>query len=141
MQRVASAVLLAAALLVLASLYLPWHEASCTTAACREWVGPLIGEAQTVEGWSSEVGSAAAVVALALAVVAGLAAARPRLAERLPLGACALLTAYFVTAVAAVTRSAARSRAEFRPFSPDVEIRYGRTSGLRVACSRSSLRL
>ena len=119
-----------AALLVLASLYLPWQEASCKSAACRDaLLWEFIGE-QTIDGWSSQVGSAAALVALALAVVAGVAVVRGRLADRLPLGVCALLTGYFVIAVAAVTRSTARSRAELTRFSPDFDFAYGAYVGV-----------
>jgi hypothetical protein len=93
--------LLAGALLLLASLYLPWQEFrgrgdSLTFAG-----------SQSLDGWSTGVGPAAALFALLLATMAAGALARPDLTARLPLGQCALLAGYFGLAVGAETRSVA----------------------------------
>src|SRR5712691_11847362 len=111
MRRLSSALLLVGGLLVLASLYLPWQEASCNSAQCGAGLlGGFVAETQSVDGWSSQVGAATALVALLLAAVAGVALLRPWLATRLPLGLCALLAGYFAFAVAAVARSNAHYR-------------------------------
>jgi hypothetical protein len=111
MRRLSSALLLVGGLLVVASLYLPWQEASCNSAQCGAGLlGGFVAETQSVDGWSSQVGAATALVALLVAAVAGVAVLRPWLANRLPLGLCALLVGYFAFAVAAVARSNARYR-------------------------------
>lgn len=91
-----SALVLAGALLVLASLYLPWEKASSGGA-------PL-----SLDGWLSGIGPPAALSALVLASLAAVAVARPNLSDRLALGLCALLTGYFTVAVAAAARSSAQ---------------------------------
>jgi hypothetical protein len=116
MRRLASALLAAGGLLLLASLYLPWQKGSCHPAQCG--VGLLLGfvpETQTIDGWSSPVGGAVALVALPLVALAAGTLVRTRLADRSPLGLSALLTAYFAFALAAEARSSARDRA----FGPD----------------------
>lgn len=111
--------LLAAPALLLVSLNLPWQEAPCggstasyfsgdqgTTAGLRN----LFADScfyHRVDGWSS-VGQVAALSALLLAFLAAAALARPKLRERLPLGQCALATAYFTSALVVQTRLDAR---------------------------------
>jgi hypothetical protein len=103
MRRAGSAFLLAGALLLLASLYVPWQRESCGSRC--------LGGSLTVDGWSSGVGPAAALFALLLAAVAAVALARPDLSDRLALGRCALVAGYFGLAVAAQARSVAQERA------------------------------
>jgi hypothetical protein len=97
--------LLAGALLLLASLYVPWQKA-------RDQGGLLSSFPQilNVDGWSTAVGPAAALFALLLAALAAVALARPNLMARLPLGQCALFAGYFGLAVGAQTRSVAHER-------------------------------
>jgi hypothetical protein len=94
--------LLAGALLLLASLYLPWQE-----FRGRAGVFSLFAASPTLDGWSTAVGPAAALFALLLATMAVVALARPDLTARLPLGRCALFAGYFGLAVGAQTRSVA----------------------------------
>ena len=77
------------ALLLLASLYLPWEKAS----GSRNPAGFLnLGQDPlSLDGWSSGVGPAAALSALLLAGLAAVAVARPNQLRRLPLGLCALV--------------------------------------------------
>ena len=65
----------------------------------------LFSGTETSDGLSSELGRPAALFALVLAALAAAAWARPDLANRLPLGTCALLAGYFGLAVAVQTRS------------------------------------
>src|SRR5215211_523494 len=108
--------LLAGALALLVSLYLPWQKASCGPECVRGQGGDVTGllnlfsENLSVDGWSSGIGDAAALSALLLAAVAGVALARPNLACRLPLGLCAVFVGYFALAVAAAARSVADQR-------------------------------
>lgn len=94
-QRAPLLVLLGSALAFLASLYLPWQ------AGPRVSCGPgcLIG-AFTATGWSSGIGDAAALVALALAAATAAALANPGLLPRVPLGRCGIAVGYFAAAVA-----------------------------------------
>ncbi|HEU0246303.1 MAG TPA: hypothetical protein VFR38_04385 [Gaiellaceae bacterium] len=108
--------LLAGALALLVSLYMPWQKASCGRECLRGQGSDVTGllnlfsENLSVDGWSSGVGDAAALSALLLAAVAGIALARPNLADRLPLGLCAVVVGYFALAVAAAARSVAHQR-------------------------------
>jgi len=108
----------AGALVLLASLYLPWQS----PGSCRErgyfgnqgdtvcGVLNLFSDGSTIEGLSSEVGRAAALFALLLVAVAAAAWARPGWARRLPLGRCALLAGYFGIAVGVQTGSDAHEQ-------------------------------
>jgi hypothetical protein len=87
--------LLAGALLLLASLYLPWRQLTCSTLPSSASYCP------TVYAWSSDVGSSAALFALLLAAAAAVACFRPDLARRPPLELCALLAGYFGLALIA----------------------------------------
>src|SRR5574337_1682198 len=118
MRRRWSALMLAGALALLVSLYLPWQQTSCGPACTRARGGEaggalndLFSVTVSISGWSSGLGDAAALGALLLAAVAGAALARPHLTDRLPLGFCAVLAGYFALAVAAVSRSVASQQA------------------------------
>lgn len=108
--------LLAGALASLTSVYLAWQKASCGPECLRGQGGDvtdllnLFPGYLSVDGWSSEIGDAAALTALLLAALAAVAVARPNLESRLPLGLCALVVAYLGLAVAAQTRSVAHQR-------------------------------
>jgi len=108
--------LLAGALALLVSLYMPWQKASCGPECLRGQGGDVTGllnlfsENLSVDGWSSGIGDAAALSALLLAAVAGVALARPNLAGRLPLGLCVVFVGYFALAVGAAARSVADQR-------------------------------
>ncbi len=92
---------------LLASLYLPWLESSASHPSSIDLFSPTPA---TVDGWSSEVGAAAALSALLLVGAAIAGQLRPRLADRLPLSQCALLAFYFEIAVGAQARSTADQR-------------------------------
>jgi hypothetical protein len=129
--------LLVGALTFLVSLYLPWQRASCDTDCLRGQgadaaLRNLFGEDLTVDGWSSGVGEAAALLALILAAVAVVALARPKLADRLPLGVCALMVGYFGFAVAAETGSVAE-RSEIGRDGFDLHYAYGAYLGVAAA--------
>src|SRR2546421_10619655 len=104
MRRSWSALALVGALLLLASLYLPWEKAS---SGSRDPTGflNLFPDPLSVDGWSSGAGPAAALSALLLAAVAAAAVVRPGLSRRLPLGQCALFVGYFAVAVGAGARA------------------------------------
>jgi hypothetical protein len=94
-------VLLASALTVLTSLYLPWKKAPAESGIrVLGLLHPL--SLDGVTGWASGAGDAAALAALALAAATVVVLARPLLADRMPLLACALLTAYLAIAGAAL---------------------------------------
>jgi hypothetical protein len=115
-RRWSGVLVLAGALFLLVSLYLPWQKASCGPECLRGQGGDVTGLLNlfsgnlTVDGWSSGIGDAAALSALLLAAVAGVALARPNLEGRLPLGLCAVFVGYFAFAVAAAARSVAHQR-------------------------------
>jgi hypothetical protein len=133
-----SVLLFGAALVLLASIYLPWQTASCGAGCASAPVigggglGKALAATLSIDGWSSEVGGAAAVVALLLAAAAAAARIRPNLVSRLPLGLCALLAGYFGLAVAAQTRSMARQRGAALPTS-DFHFAYGAYLGVAAA--------
>jgi hypothetical protein len=130
--------LLTGALASLASLYLPWQEASCGPECLRAQGGDVTGLLNlfsgnlSVDGWSSGVGDVAALSALLLAAVAAVALARPDLADRLPLGLGALFVGYFGLAVAAAARSIAQQR-EVGMKGVDFHYAYGAYLGVAAA--------
>ena len=101
--------------LLLVSLYLPWQRFSLDLSEFgnqRGTVDSLLGlfaGTDSLEGWESGVAPAAALAALLLVGLSGAAYARPGLVARLPLGRCALVTAYFAIAIAVGVRSHAMS--------------------------------
>jgi hypothetical protein len=118
--------------LLLASLYLPWQTQSCATGETAEYFHgqPVCGllhlfsDERTTHGLSSELGRAAALVALLLSALAAAAWARPSLGCRLPLGRCALLAGYFGLAVGVETHTSAN------PKGFDAHYAYGAYVGL-----------
>ncbi|HKN64551.1 MAG TPA: hypothetical protein VJV76_09505 [Gaiellaceae bacterium] len=100
-ERLPLGVLLASALTLLASLFLPWREAHSTglTITSSQGFGELVKGGSAV-GWVAGAGDVAAllVVALALATIAALR--RPELAPKLPFGSLGAALAYFAAAVA-----------------------------------------
>lgn len=129
--------LLVGALASLVSLYLPWQKASCGPECLRAQGGDaavlnLFARNFTVDGWSSGLGEAAALVGLLLAAVAVIALARPNLADGLPVGLCALLVGYFGLAVAAQTRSVAHE-SEIGMEGVDYHYAYGAYLGVAAA--------
>lgn len=108
--------LLPGGLVLLASLYMPWQEASCGPACLRGQDGDVTGFLNlfsgnlSVDGWSSGIGDAAALSALLLVGTAALALAHSSLASRLPLGLSAVVVGYFGFAVAAQARAVANQR-------------------------------
>ena len=135
MRRSSSAfVLLVGSLVFLVSLYQPWQEASVHEQQDVAGLLNLFGRTLTVDGWSSGIGEAAALAALLLAAVAILALARPELADRLPLGLCALVVGYFGLAVAVQARSVAHQR-ERHYEGHDVDFQFAWGSYLGVAAA------
>ncbi|MGZ4335665.1 MAG: hypothetical protein ACXVRJ_15510, partial [Gaiellaceae bacterium] len=132
-----SVLLLGAALVLLASLYLPWQEASCGHGCTPGPVGLPAGIVNpfpvSLTGWLSGVGEAAGLLALLLAAVAGAAAARPNLAGCLPLRLCALLAGYFGLAVAAEARSVAHRSEPPMPGGTSYHFAYGAYLGIAAA--------
>jgi hypothetical protein len=119
--RLRPLLLLTGALLLLASLYLPWRAPPCGLVASyfsgsTESVATLpnlfAGCVPGVNGWSSEVGSASALFSLLLAAVAAAACLRPNLVRGLPLGLLALLAGYFGLALGAATNSGSQGLAQ-----------------------------
>jgi hypothetical protein len=98
------------ALLLLASLFLPWEKAPSGSGQVTGFSN-LFADPRTVDGWSSGVGPAAALSAVLLAAVAAVAVARPNLSRRLALGRCALFAGYFVIAVGAGARFSVQRQA------------------------------
>ena len=94
-------VLLGSALVFLASLYLPWQVAP---RACNA-SGNDCFSVSSPTAWSSGVGDAAAVIAIALIAATAAALARPKLAHRLPLAAGGIVAAYLGIAAAALFRA------------------------------------
>ena len=100
MRRGLAVLLLTGALAVLASLYLPWQEASFPGQGGVYGLGNLFAGNLTIDGRSSLAGEAAVLFALLLVALAAAALIRPNLAGDLPLGLCTLLAAYFTLAEA-----------------------------------------
>jgi hypothetical protein len=121
--------LLAGGLALLASLYMPWQEASCGPGCDVTRLLNLFSGNPSVDGWSSGIGDAAAVAALLLAGGAAIALGRPSLAGRMPLGLCALTVGYLAFAVAAQARSIARLR-EVAMNGTDFHYTYGAYVGV-----------
>jgi hypothetical protein len=92
----------ASGLVLLASLYLPWEEASLGRGSLLN-LFPI----QTLDGWSSYLADATALADLILVGVAVAAVLRPGIARRLPLTWSALLAFYLTVAVGADVRSTA----------------------------------
>ena len=136
MRRSASAfALLVGGLVLLVSLYAPWQDASVREQ--RRDVASLLnlfGRTLTIDGWSSGIGEATALAALLPATVAILALARPELADRLPLGLCALVVGYFGLALAVQARSVAQQR-ELMTRGIDVEFQFAWGAYLGVAAA------
>ena len=132
-------VVLVGSLVFLSSLYLPWRQATCGNTQSGSFKGPgdvaglpnlFLSSCRSIDGLSSNVGRAAAVIALVLLTVALTALVRPDLEARLPLGTCALATTYFAAAVARQTVSLARRQpAESLP----LHARLGTYLGLAAA--------
>ena len=114
--RRALALLLVGAGTVLVSLYLPWERATEQTGYSNGNSGSVAGQLSLFSGeisigsWSSGIGVAAALLALALGAGAVAALARPNLAAGLPLGTSSALVVYFTIAVALEARSVAPLR-------------------------------
>ena len=98
--RIPLFVLLVSALVFLVSLYLPWYV---SPRACNP-SGTSCFEATSANGWSTNLGDAAALLGLALVAAAAVAIGRPRLLNRLPLGAGGFLAAYAAIAVLVLLR-------------------------------------
>lgn len=98
MRRWPLLLLLASGLTFLASLYLPWQDASRAVQ-----LGGLLPEGDfEIDGWTS-FGYASALFALGLAAAAWASLLNPRRAAALPLGRLALLVGYGAAAVAVET--------------------------------------
>ena len=100
-------VMLGGSLTFLASLYLTWVTVARPT--CHGLFCDL--NAPLFTGWSSGVGDAAALMALALAAAAIACMIRPSLADLLSLGAAALMLVYLAVAADALVWHAASSYA------------------------------
>ena len=139
MRRSSSAfVLLVGSLVLLVSLYQPWQEASVREQGDVADLLDLFGRSLTVDGWSSGIGEATALAALLLAAVAILALARPELADRLPLGLCALVVGYFGLALAVQARSVAHQR-DVMTRGIDVEFQFAWGAYLGVGAALAVL--
>jgi hypothetical protein len=117
-------VLLVSGLTFLASLYLPWQVSASTSCGSN-----CVFKGSSVDAWSSGVGDAAAVITVALAAATIAVVVRPGLAQRLPLGAGGLLTAYFGVAIAALFR-ARSGLAALTPVHPHFHWAYGAYIGV-----------
>jgi hypothetical protein len=113
--------------LLLVSLYLPWQRVSFDLHEFG--VGPFAPE--PFDGWASGVAPAAALAALLLVGLSAVALARPELATRLPLGRCAIATAYFGVALAVDTRS--HGEPAVRETEADLRLASGAYLGLGAA--------
>jgi hypothetical protein len=132
-QRVPTLLLLGSSFAFLASLYLPWQTspaASCGTNC--------VASVFTGDGWSSGVGDAATLVALAAAVVAAVALVRPAWSGRLPLARCGLALGYFSLAVlVGVWSREGLLQTTTAPFTRHLHWTYGTYFG--VACGAVAL--
>jgi hypothetical protein len=109
-RRLSSAHLLAAGgLIILGSLYLPWQQAPAPSNQ-NHILGLLNLGSTSLDGWSSGIGDAVALVALLLVGLSTASLSGRRGADRLPLGRCASLAGFLALAVADVTRSVAHER-------------------------------
>jgi hypothetical protein len=131
-RALAPLLLLSAAPLLLVSLYLPWQETPCTSGQGFGSVQGLLRGfslgCMSLDGWSSGIGSVAAIVCLAAVAVAA-AALRSSHARGLPLLGCALSVAYFGLAVGAAVRSGA-SQQQLTGRGTGLHYAYGAYVGL-----------
>ena len=126
--------LLAGSFALLASLYLPWQSAPCTVPARPGALGVLQDYGcPRLDGFSAEVGSAAAVVAVLLAALAAAAWARRSLERRFPIGRLAVLAAYLGIAVGAQTRAVAHEPV------PSVHLAFHATYGAYLGVAAAIL--
>jgi hypothetical protein len=92
-------VLLASALTFLVSLYLPWQQTLVNPGgpADRGSIGllNLLYANESRDGWTTDIGYMAALLAIALSVAGAAALTRPRLARTLPVTALGIGLAYF----------------------------------------------
>jgi hypothetical protein len=121
-------VLLGSSLTFLASLYLPWEAAAakpCAHPHDLPCILNLYSESNVELNAWGPFGQPAAVLALALAVTAVAAIARPRLASRLPLATAGLALFFFTVLSAFELRNVGRLQA--------LHVAYGTYLGLATA--------
>ncbi len=106
MTRLRPALLLAGALTLLASLYLPWATESCSALGSMGGMGDLT-VCPAVTAWTAPAAGAAALAALLLGFAAAAALGRPGGRYERLLTLCALLAGYFGLALGAATHSVA----------------------------------
>lgn len=95
---------IAGSLTLIASLYLPWEQASAGPGTTpTQWL-----DASSIDGWSTAAGGPAGLSALLLAALLAGSQLRPALARRAPIGVCGLLVGYFALAAFVAARSNAR---------------------------------
>jgi hypothetical protein len=138
MKRPSLYVLLASSLVFLASLFLPWRDATVPPVFNGRGAQGLLQlfEGGRVDGWLGIAGdvSVLLVIAIALATVAGLR--RPELAARLPIAGLGVALAYFAIAVAHEAHSlAGRLVGGFtgKPPTPHTSWAYGFYLGIASA--------
>ena len=95
--------LLASALTLLTSLFLPWREVQGSPASVGSPPQPTVLGGGQVDGWVTGVGDVAVVLVVAI-VLATIAALRRRTSARLPIATLSVALAYFVAAVAVEVR-------------------------------------
>lgn len=116
-------VLVAGSLTFIASLYLPWGSVGVSLVL-------RLTSQQSFDGWPIG-GQIPALVAL---VLASLAAARPPLAMRMPLGRCGLALGYFAVATFLQVRTVEREVQRSTPHNPaHFHLAYGGYLGLASA--------
>jgi hypothetical protein len=93
-------VLLASALTVLASLFLPWRETRAPQATGVEGLLNLFsGSGREIDGWATGIGDVVVLLVVAIVLATVVALLRPHLAEKLPVGGLAVALAYFAVAL------------------------------------------
>lgn len=130
--RVPFLVVLASALTFLASLFLPWQELRPPESGAGVLgVLNLFASGGNVEGWSTTVGVAASLAALALAAVAAAALIRPTAAIRARFTPIALAMLYL--AIGSVLVMRAEEKVYGRRLHLHLHSAYGMFLGLAVA--------
>ncbi len=110
--RIPLYMLLASALVFLASLFLPWRESTVSsrnflfsTSPVQGLLTQFAGGTGRVDGWIAIAGDIAVLLVVAIVLAAVVVLRRPQLATRLPIGGLGVALAYFAVAVAHETRT------------------------------------
>ena len=98
-------VLLASALTLLVSLFLPWRTLEAAPLSGNGAQGTLSVGSAPIDGWVTGLGDVTVLLVIATVLAAATALRRPQLASRLPIGSLGVALGYFAAALAVEVHS------------------------------------